>query len=184
MGFCQSQKAMLWALSLTSCWLFLLADPLSGASVTLAWDASPGSAISGYRLYEGGASRTYTNVIDVGNSTSVTVSNLVIGVTYFFAVSAYDAVGLESDLSSEITYTVKPPAARLNLSINPEGGAVLTGTGPAGSIYDLLTSVDLQNWIALGSLTMDTNGAAVFIDSSNASSSDSARFYRLQLPSP
>ena len=34
--------------------------------MTLAWDPSSGTASPGYRLYEGAASRTYTNVIDVG----------------------------------------------------------------------------------------------------------------------
>jgi Bacterial Ig domain/Fibronectin type III domain len=79
------------------------------SSVTLAWDPSPDSAIAGYRLYEGVASQTYSNVIDVGNATTVTVSNLVSGVTYFFAVSAYDTNGQESELSAEVSYTVSGP---------------------------------------------------------------------------
>jgi hypothetical protein len=183
MDFCQSQKAMAWAFLLASCWLFQFAGSLSAASVTLAWDPSQGSAIAGYRLYQGGSSKAYTNVIEVGNSTSVTVSNLQIGATYYFAVSAYDSIGLESDLSSEISYSPRSPAARLNLSMSP-GGAVLTGTGPVGSVYDLLSSGDLQQWIALGRLTIGSNGTAVFTDSANPPSSSSHRFYRLQLISP
>ena len=58
-------------------------------SVTLAWDPSPSSGIAGYRLYQGTVSRTYTNVIAVGNATTKTVSNLVSGATYFFVVTAY-----------------------------------------------------------------------------------------------
>ena len=52
------------------------------SSLILAWDAGPDSAVTGYRLYDGVASGTYTNVIDVGNETNVTVSSLVYGVTY------------------------------------------------------------------------------------------------------
>jgi subtilisin-like proprotein convertase family protein len=79
------------------------------SSVTLAWDPSPGNAIAGYRLYVGVASRTYTNIIDVGNVTTNTVTGLAGGVTYFFAATAYDTNGLESDYSSEVRYAVPRP---------------------------------------------------------------------------
>ncbi len=75
-------------------------------SVTLAWNPSPDSAIAGYRLYQGVASRTYTNKINTGSVTTGTVSNLVSGATYFFAVTAYDTNGSESAFSSEVIYTV------------------------------------------------------------------------------
>jgi hypothetical protein len=92
-------------------------------SGTLAWDPSPDSAIAGYRLYEVVASGTYTNVIDVidvGNATSATVSNLVNGVTFFFAIRAYDAIGQVSDFSNEIRYTATngPPTLALTWPTN------------------------------------------------------------------
>ena len=98
------------------------------SSVTLAWDPSPDTSISGYRLYEGVASRTYTTVIDVGHETMATVSNLTSGVTYYFAVTAYDTNGLESDYSDEVSYTVPlptntPPTISLTY---PANGAVFT----------------------------------------------------------
>jgi len=34
------------------------------SGVTLAWDASPGGAIAGYRVYAGRASRNYTNIVE------------------------------------------------------------------------------------------------------------------------
>ena len=75
-------------------------------SVTLAWDANTSNTVAGYRLYDGIASRTYTNVIAAGNATTATASNLVSGATYFFAVTAVGTNGLESDYSSEVSYTV------------------------------------------------------------------------------
>lgn len=75
------------------------------ASVTLAWNASAGSGVVGYYLYEGSASRNYTNRIAAGNVTAATVSGLDPGTTYYFAVTAYDNNGLESEPSSEVTYT-------------------------------------------------------------------------------
>jgi len=98
------------------------------SGVTLAWDPGPSSGLAGYHLYEGGASRTYTNVMAVGNVTTQTVSSLTIGATYFFAVTAYDLNGMESDFSTEISYTVPAPShspRTIGLS-SPTIGAVYT----------------------------------------------------------
>ena len=42
--------------------------------------------------------------VDIGDETSCTISGLYLGVTYHFAVTAYDSEGKESDYSAEITY--------------------------------------------------------------------------------
>ena len=63
-------------------------------SVSLAWDANTASDIVGYRLYTGTASGVYTQQIEVGNNTSTSVSNLVDGTTYFFAVTDYNTSGV------------------------------------------------------------------------------------------
>lgn len=73
-------------------------------SVTLAWDASSAPGVSGYRLYAGTTSGIYTQQIEVGNNTSTVVSNLADGTTYFFAVTDYNASGLESSHSNEVSY--------------------------------------------------------------------------------
>jgi len=75
-------------------------------SVTLAWNPSTSTVVAGYRLYSGTASHNYTNMTELGEATRVTVSNLTQGVTYYFAVTAYDPIGLESTFSGEISYTV------------------------------------------------------------------------------
>jgi len=78
------------------------------SSVTLAWDASAttNSGPIGYRIYDGVASRTYTNVMEAGYGLQYTVTNLVDGTTYYFAATAYDTNGLESDFSSEVSCLV------------------------------------------------------------------------------
>ena len=87
----------------------------AGHSVTLGWDANEAEPVlSGYRLYYGTASRQYTlsNWVDASQTTS-RVSNLIEGVTYYFAVTAVTVDDLESDYSAEITYQVpsaSPPA--------------------------------------------------------------------------
>src|SRR6516225_8610900 len=78
----------------------------AGQSVTLGWNASASIDTAGYHLYYGGASGDYTNTLDVGDATIATVPDLTSGATYFFAVTAYDGIGLESAFSGEISYTV------------------------------------------------------------------------------
>ena len=106
----------------------------------------------GYRLYQGGASRVYTNVIDVGHLTSVIIPNLIAGATYFFAVTAYDSTGSESAFSGEIEYTA-PPAALLSCALgrNSAGQITVSGTAPTGWIYDVWVSQDLLSWLLIGS---------------------------------
>lgn len=76
------------------------------ASVKLAWDRSADSSVAGYKLYWGPASRTYTNSINVGTNLTGTVSNVVVGVNYFYAATAWNAQNLESDFSNEVAHVV------------------------------------------------------------------------------
>ena len=45
-------------------------------SVSLAWDASPTIDVVGYVVHYGGASRVYTNSLDVENTTMATIHRL------------------------------------------------------------------------------------------------------------
>src|SRR5438132_888633 len=82
---------------------------VQAANVTLAWDPSVGSHIAGYRLYSGTTSGVYTQIIEIGNTTSTSVSNLTPGQKYFFAVTAYNTSALESVKSNEVSYTAPTP---------------------------------------------------------------------------
>jgi hypothetical protein len=104
-------------------------------SVTLAWDPSADTNVVGYNIYYGVASRTYTNHIDVGNTLTATVSNLVEGTTYYFAATAYNGLGMESDYSNETSWTApwpggnQPPTlnAISNLTINEDAAQQTVG---------------------------------------------------------
>lgn len=80
------------------------ADP----SVTLAWDASVSSNVAGYRIYQGGQSGLYTNVLDVGYAFTATVTNIITGSTNYFAATCYTTNGLESVKSNEAVYLAAP----------------------------------------------------------------------------
>ena len=80
------------------------------------------------------ASGVYTNTVSVGEVTSAAVSNLISGVTYYFAATAYDTVVLESDFSNEVAYQVPAGKPALLVSANNQSwvygatNGVLTGT--------------------------------------------------------
>ena len=71
------------------------------AQVTLEWQASSGD-IAGYNVYQGTSSRDYHVTLDVGNWTSVTISDLEDKEVYYFSVTAYDLEDNESGYSNEV----------------------------------------------------------------------------------
>jgi hypothetical protein len=75
-------------------------------SATMAWNRSTNAIVAGYNVYYGGKSGTYTNKICAGNATNATLSGLVQGTTYYFAVTTYTSSGVESPFSSEVSYLV------------------------------------------------------------------------------
>ena len=85
--------------------------PASAGTVTLSWNApttntngTPLTNLAGYKIHYGTASRTYTATFAIGNVTNYAFA-LPAG-TYYFAVSAFDTLGLESNYSNEVAKTV------------------------------------------------------------------------------
>lgn len=82
--------------------------PTTG-SATLTWSANGESDLAGYKIYVGTASGIYTyprSPLTVGKVNGYTVTNLPSGTTYFFAISAYDSEGNESQLSAEVSKSI------------------------------------------------------------------------------
>ena len=92
----------------------------SASGVTLAWDPSPSSDVSGYIISYGTSPGTYTGVFDVGNRTSGRVVGLTAGQTYYFTVTSYFVPGELSTPSNEVaavsSYTVTVTAKDPELS--------------------------------------------------------------------
>ena len=95
-----------------------IAAPAEAASVHIGWPPSDSPEVVGYRVHYGDQPGFYTNTVQVdGRFTSdAVIGGLEEGKTYFFAVTAYTADGLESGYSKEIS--------------NEKGGS-LSKTGPA-----------------------------------------------------
>ena len=158
----------------------------SPGTLTLAWDPSPDPSITGYRLYQGGESQIYTNVMDVGTADTATITGLDPEVTYYFAVTAYDATGLESAFSGEISYTVPamavlPPTlvANLSLAVNEYGQTTVSATAPPGYVYSVLMTEDLLSWSIIGTATADPDGSLQFTDPLSPFYTN--QYYRFQL---
>jgi hypothetical protein len=148
----------------------------AGYSIALAWDRSPDTSVTGYRVHYGPASGNYTNSVAVGNVATKTVIGLTSGATYFFAVTAYDAKGVESPFSNEISFA--PGVAQVGIRVATNRQAVLTVKGLIGQKYDILATQNLTNWVVLGTVTLGATGATNFTDTNAANFP--RRFYRTQ----
>src|SRR5271170_2765241 len=73
------------------------------ANVTLTWNPSADPTVADYNIYYLVAHSTYwvahsthINKVSAGQATSVTISNLLGGVTYDFSATTVDTFGVES----------------------------------------------------------------------------------------
>jgi hypothetical protein len=160
------------------------ANSLGAYSLTLAWDSDPSSdGVTGYRVYFGTTSGNYTSSVDVGNVTTGVISNLAGGVTYFFVVTAYNASGLESTPSAEVSYTpslpVPPALQTVGISITPARQIVLTLAGAISDhTYNIEATQDLKIWTTIGTATIVAGSTPSFTDANAADFPQ--RFYRIR----
>jgi len=115
-----------WALLISCLTVLARISSFAAGSVTLTWDASPDASVTGYRVYYGAASGNYTNSAAVGNVTTATFANLVDGATYYFAAAAFDANGIESELSNEASYSVPVAGGNLVPTLNAISGVTIS----------------------------------------------------------
>lgn len=131
--------------------LFVHIPRVCAATVTLAWDPSPDTNVSSYNIYYGGASGDYTNEISSGDVTNSVVSGLDEGATYFFAATAVDSSGDESDFSNEISYSVPGPQvlSTSNLSNSTYAGLFYENPVQVGSSGAFTLSASTRQYSGL-----------------------------------
>jgi hypothetical protein len=112
--------------------LSLLVPGAHAGQVNVAWDPNPEPEVAGYKIYYGTSPGNYTAFLDAGNATSILISGLQDGATYFFSAVAYDASNNESGFSDEIIYAV-PAAASAGGESSSGGGACFIATAAFGS---------------------------------------------------
>ncbi len=128
--------------------------PAAATTVTLAWNANSETDLQGYRVFVGTESGQYSQSYDAGTSLSFPVDDLVLGQTYYFAVTVIGSTGLESLASSELMVTIaRPPlptgstlasnAATGSLSLKWVFPVSALGSAPE---FIVQVSSDLLNW--------------------------------------
>jgi PKD repeat protein len=100
--------------------------PTRAQSVTLAWSPSPSPAVAGYELCYGLADGQYTWTLDAGTNTTFKVTGLTPGLTYYFAVAAYNSAGDVSPSSNVLFNGI--PTIPAFAATPTNGGAPLTVT--------------------------------------------------------
>lgn len=159
--------------------------------IIVAWDANaPEDNVAGYRLYYGLESGNYINSIDVGNVTHYALRDLIIGVTYFSAVTAYNECGLESLFSNEISFSFSEFKNRkpifedfkisfenpTNISFNLVGHPTYARDYFVGEYMVVQYSNDLKNWFFLKVFKYEGNRVTIYDSNINVFNK---RFYRL-----
>lgn len=91
--------------------LTLPSSSAPAGQVALAWDASASTSVTGYMVYMGRQPGRYDATFNAGNATTLKVTNLADGATYYFAATAYDGSGHQSPSSKELAVTL--PATTL-----------------------------------------------------------------------
>lgn len=154
-------------------------DRSFGANMALAWDPSPDSGVIGYNIHYGTATGSYSNKIDVGNVTTTVISNLNCGVTYYFAATAFNAQGLESDYSNELQFIV--PGV-LTLTQGSTLGAPMQIKFPVEPAhwYEVQATTNLTSWETIWQTGVVTSNAWVEFSDPQAGEFAS-RYYRLVL---
>lgn len=145
-------------ISLALCIFLSPTNSLAGQA-NLAWDPPDiSTVVTGYMIHYGTSSGTYSQGVDVGNTTSYTVYNLTDGQAYYFAVTAYNAVDYQSEYSNEVSIMMSPPQYLL-LTLNPGPGQG-TVSGPGISCGD--TCLAVYNPGAVVSLSATADPGSTF----------------------
>lgn len=148
--------------------------------VTLAWDPVSSPSVSGYKIYYGTSSRSYSSVSDVGLATTYTIGNLAEGTLFFFAATSYESSGKESDFSEEISFYIpanRPPEAQDSTFTVQQGGefnGILVARDADGD--NLTFKITAQPSNGALSLLDSTTGAFRYVPSPAAAGTDTFNF--------
>lgn len=109
--------------------LLLLLSGLNSfsAEAVLTWSPSFSENIIGYRVYAGNSSGVYDAPIGIGNQKEYTVTGLTDG-TWYFAVTAVDIEGNESDYSNEVSKSIRPTTDSTPPVISGISSWIISGT--------------------------------------------------------
>jgi hypothetical protein len=148
-----SRSRLILALLFVASEFLAALSSFAAQSVLMSWDPSSDTSVVGYNVYYGAASRTYTNMLVAGSATNIVITGLANGVTYYFAATAVDGFGAESDYSNEVTYSV-PATNTVSSNLPPTITAIANQTVQENSSSPILPFVIGDPDTAVGNLTL------------------------------
>lgn len=89
------------------------ASAAAADTLTLAWDPSSSTTVTGYYVYLGTSSGVYTTFADAGNSTSYTFT-VQPGTRYFLSVASHGGDGSPGPMAPEVSAVTEGPPVLLN----------------------------------------------------------------------
>jgi fibronectin type 3 domain-containing protein len=158
------------------------ATPGNG-SAALAWSAPSsdgGSAITGYKVYRGTTSGGETLLTTLGNVTSWNDTNAANGTTYYYKLSAVNAVG-ESAVSNELSATpaTVPGAPTLNNATPGNGSVALMWSPPSSNGGSATTGYKVYRGTTSGGETLLTTLGNVTSWTDNNAANGTAYYYKV-----
>ena len=155
--------------------------------VTMGWDLSTDTNVTGYEVYYGTTSGDYSNGIDAGTNVATQIAGLNTGTTYYFVVVAYNAAGTQSVPSSEVTYTTPntpttlPVTLSITMGATPTMPVTLSFPAATGHWYGLQASADMVTWATIWQTTTQTVSSVVQHQDGPGPSGGAyaSRYYRL-----
>jgi len=143
-------------------WINVSADGF----LALNWSKGTDGNVLGYKVYYGTESRNYDTNLDVGNVLTYSISGLIEGKSYYFAVTAYNVHGLESEFSNEQSAVVQvidlepPTIYTVNAKSDTELVVTYTENVKKLSAEDI-NNYKINNGIQIYSAKLDTNQRSV-----------------------
>jgi hypothetical protein len=131
MSFSKKRQSLMF-IALASLLLAWFPAHAGASALTLAWDPNAEPDLAGYRIYYGTQSNVYESPINVGNVTYYTVRYLASETQYYFALTAYDIWGNESDFSDEVS-AVTGDDPDPTVTIDSKEGGCFIATAAYGS---------------------------------------------------
>jgi len=153
------------------------------AQVVLTWTAPPngGSAITSYRIYRGTSAGTETLLTTVGNVLTYTDTGRTNGTTYWYQVSAVNAVGEGARSAEKSATPATVPGAPRNVAAkaaNPHGVA-LSWQAPTSNGGSGITGYGIYRGTSSGGETLLTVVGNVTSYKDTATSIGTTYFYRV-----
>lgn len=125
--------------------IFILSLAGRAESLTLTWDPNPETNIASYVLHWGTNSGHYAASTNCGVATIFSIANAALfPCTNFFAVTAVNISGLESDYSNEI-FVVAPISAPKNFKVKLSMDSAPSPIGPWTEAIALTNSFAVQD---------------------------------------